>query len=51
VPSRNIEELVIVVWEQQDREISQENVDINNNVSGHENPPMNSMWPEGEEHG
>jgi hypothetical protein len=40
VPSRNIEEqkLAIVVWEQPDERISQENIDTNNNVSGHENP-------------
>ncbi|AQL03105.1 General transcription factor 2-related zinc finger protein [Zea mays] len=40
VPSRNIEEqkLVIVVWKQPGERISQENIDTNNNVSGHENP-------------
>jgi hypothetical protein len=40
VPSRNTEEqeLAIVVWEQPDERISQENIDTNNNVSGHENP-------------
>jgi hypothetical protein len=45
VPSRNIEEqhvdeLEIVVWEQHERGTSQENIDINNNVSGHANPPV-----------
>ena len=40
VPSRNIEEqeLAIVVWKQPGERISQENIDTNNNVSGHENP-------------
>jgi hypothetical protein len=40
VPSRNIEEkeLAIVVWEQLDERISQENIDTNNSVNGHENP-------------
>jgi hypothetical protein len=42
MPSRNNEELTIVVYEQQNRETSEENFDINNNVSGHdhENPPI-----------
>lgn len=40
MPSRNIEEqeLAIVVWKQPGERISQENIDTNNNVSGHENP-------------
>jgi hypothetical protein len=40
-PSRNNEELAIVVWQQQDKGSSLENIDNNNNnVSGHENPPV-----------
>jgi hypothetical protein len=40
VPSRNPEELAIVVWKPLDGGISQENIDTNNNVSDHENPEV-----------
>jgi hypothetical protein len=36
VPSRNNEEMAIVVWEQQDRGTLEENIDVDNNVSVHD---------------
>jgi hypothetical protein len=42
VPSRNNEEMAIVVWEQQDRGTLEENIDVDNNVSvhDHKNSPI-----------